>query len=157
MGIFIASGRFMNSSPDSAGDSLAKRVLVVDSQEMVRTLLCRILTTWGFACHPASSLLSAYRAVLTEAPFDAVVCDYELPDGNAYNLVSLMREHGLKAPTVAPVGSLAPMAPPDSGVELLRKPFDPSELKTALERMLGVRLPDGESSWRRPGRPAVRA
>jgi DNA-binding NtrC family response regulator len=130
----------MNSSPLNAADSSTKKVLIVDGQEMIRSLLCRMLKSWGLACHPASDLLSAYRAVLSEGPFDAVVCDYELPDGNAFNLIALMREHGLRAPAVVPVGSLVPMARPEEGVELLAKPFDPIELKGALERMLGIGL-----------------
>jgi DNA-binding NtrC family response regulator len=131
----------MNSPPfHAAGDAPIGRVLVVDGQEMVRCLLCRILKSWGLACHPATNLMSAYRAALSEGPFDAVVCDYELPDGNADNLAALMREHGIMTPIVAPIGSLAPMTKHEPGVELLAKPFDPIDLKAVLERMLGVGL-----------------
>jgi DNA-binding NtrC family response regulator len=131
----------MNVFPNSAIDSPTKRVLIVDSQEMVRSVLCRMLKSWGLGCHPASNLLGAYRAVMSEGPFDAVVCDYELSDGNAFDLAALMRERGITAPMVAPVGSPEPLAKPAAGVELLAKPFDPIELKRALERALGIRLP----------------
>jgi DNA-binding NtrC family response regulator len=130
----------MNSSPFDATDFPIKKVLIVDSQEMIRSLLCRMLKSWGLACQAAPDLLSAYRAMVSEGPFDAVVCEYELPDGNASNLIALMREHGLAAPTVVPVGSLASAGKPEAGVKLLTKPFDPIELRRVLERMLGIGL-----------------
>ena len=130
----------MNSSSLDAANSPAKKVLIVDSQEMVRSLLCRMLKSWGLACHPAPDIFSACQAALSDGPFDAVVCDYELPDGNAYNLIEHMRRHGFKAPAVVPVAALAPTVRPQAGVELLAKPFDPIELKGALERTLGVSL-----------------
>jgi DNA-binding NtrC family response regulator len=146
----------MNSSPSSASDAPTKKVLIVDNQEMIRSLLCRMMKSWGLDCHAAPNLLSAYRALLSEGPFDAVVCDYELPDGNAYNLIAFMREHGVMAPIVAPVGLLAPVAKPAAGVELLAKPFDPIELKRALERMLGICLRKEENPKQGEERAAVR-
>jgi CheY-like chemotaxis protein len=130
----------MNPPLFDPANSPTKKVLIVDSQEMIRSLLCRMLKSWGLACHPAPNLMSAYRAALWDGPFDAVVCDYELADGNAYNLIALMREHGVTAPTVVPVGSCVAKTRHEAGVEYLAKPFDPIELREALERMLGVCL-----------------
>ena len=147
----------MNSSSLDAANSPAKKVLIVDSQEMVRSLLCRMLKSWGLACHPAPDIFSACQAALSDGPFDAVVCDYELPDGNAYNLIEHMRRHGFKAPAVVPVAALAPTLRPQAGVELLAKPFDPTELRGALERSLGVCLPKEAEPRQKKERAAVRA
>ena len=147
----------MNAHPSAANDSPTKKVLIVDSQEMVRSLLCRMLKSWGLACQPAPNLMSARRAVLTEGPFDAVVCDHDLPDGNVYDLIAHMREHGMMAPTVAPVACRVPTARREAGVELLVKPFDPTELKCALERMLGICLPKEADPTQGRERAAIRA
>jgi len=144
----------MNSSPLNAADSPAKKVLIVDGQEMIRSLLCRMLKSWGLDSHPVPDLLSACRAVVSEGPFDAVVCDYELPDGNVCAMVALMREDEV-AP--APAGSVDGAMQPETGVELLTKPFDPIELKRALERMLGIGLRKEEDPAQGRERAAVRA
>jgi DNA-binding NtrC family response regulator len=146
-----------SSSSNTAAASPAKKILIVDSQEMIRSLLCRRLKAWGLDCHSAANLASACRAAQSGGPFDAVVCDYKLPDGNALHLIAHMREHGVMAPTVVPVGSADAMARPEAGVELLAKPFDPSELKEALERMLGIGLRKEESPTQGRERAAVRA
>jgi DNA-binding NtrC family response regulator len=147
----------MNSPSLDAANSPNKKVLIVDSQEMVRSLLCRMLKSWGLDCHPAPDIFSACQAVLSEGPFDAVVCDYELPDGTAYNLIAHMRKHRMKTPAIVPVGALAPTVRPEAGVELLAKPFDPTELRGALERSLGVCLPKDAEPRQKKERAAVRA
>lgn len=97
---------------------------------------------WGLSSCSASNLIEACQAVVSEGPLDAVICDYELPDGNAYNLIAWMRQHHLNVPTIVPFGALRPLAEPDAGVELLFRPFDAEELKATLERILGIGAPE---------------
>jgi len=146
----------MKSSSVNAADSPPKRILIVDGQEMIRSLLCRILKSWGLDCHPATDLLSACRAVISEGPFDAVVCDYEMPDGNVCAMVALMRGHEAVTPAAASAGSVDATAKSEAGVELLAKPFDPIELKGALERTLGVSLRTAPEPAKRKERAAAR-
>jgi DNA-binding NtrC family response regulator len=109
-------------------------VLIVDEQEMIRTILASLLQSWGFTTHIARDLLSACRMVVSDGPYDAIICNYDLPDGNAFNLVDWMHEQELVVPTIVPYGALPPMEEPQGNVKLLSKPYDPVELRQAIER-----------------------
>jgi DNA-binding NtrC family response regulator len=116
---------------------------------MIREILCRILQSWGMVTHTAPNLISACRAVVTEGPFDVIICNYDLPDGNAYNLVDWIHEQGLKVPTLVPYGTLMPTsAPHHREVKLLAKPFDPVDLRAAIENLTHCRLCGSEHGTR---------
>ena len=61
----------MNSSSLDTANPPTKKVLIVDSQEMVRSLLCRMLKSWGLACHPAPDVVSACQDVVILFVVDA--------------------------------------------------------------------------------------
>lgn len=120
-------------SPNSAQQS-PKCVLVVDSQAMIRTVLTSLLQSWGYRGHPADGLIAACRAVVSEGPFDAVICNAELPDGTAFDLIRWMRGHDLHVPTIIPYGVALPgQLEAQENVTLLAKPFDPAKLHAAIQ------------------------
>lgn len=60
--------------------SFTRKVLVVDDEPIIRTLIAERLATSGFECFTAADALSAKRVMLKEDP-DALVVDLDLGDG----------------------------------------------------------------------------
>src|ERR1700682_1064722 len=69
---------------DAVGDGL--RALVVDDEEVVRSVVLEVLEGMGFAVGPADSL-GAARKQLAAAAWDLLVVDKNLPDGSGLALV----------------------------------------------------------------------
>jgi DNA-binding NtrC family response regulator len=130
-------------------------VLIVDDQEMIRTILASFLKSWGFTTHIARDLISACRMVVSDGPFDVIICNYDLPDGNAYNLVDWMREQGLVVPTVVPYGNPPPTNEHKDNVKLLSRPFDPLELREVIEHAAHEGASKRTRSARRRRKPAA--
>lgn len=108
-------------------------MLIVDEDEIVRTVLATLLQSWNYTTTIARNLIGACHLVISDGPFDAIVCNYELPDGNAFDLFYWMQEQELEVPTIVPYGALRPMTAPQANVKLLEKPLDPAELRVAIE------------------------
>src|SRR5260370_27075386 len=68
---------------DAGGDGL--RALVVDDEEVVRSVVLEVLEGMGFAVGPADSLSDA-RKKLGAAAWDLLVVDKNLPDGSGLEL-----------------------------------------------------------------------
>jgi len=66
------------------------KILIVDDEEQLRSLLTRIITLEGFTVHEAGSLNEASR-VLAREPIDVVLCDVKLPDGSGVDFVRQTR------------------------------------------------------------------
>ncbi|MBE0651126.1 MAG: sigma-54-dependent Fis family transcriptional regulator [Bacteroidales bacterium] len=62
-----------------------KKVLLIDDEEKLRSLLTRIITLEGFDISQATDCKSALKK-LEQADFDVVICDVKLPDGNGIEL-----------------------------------------------------------------------
>ena len=113
---------------------MSKRVLIVDEQQMIRSILTSFVRSWGFTARVAADLNGACHVVVSDGPFDAVICNDELPDGNAFDLVDWMYEQGLEVPTIVPCGALRPLKEPRAMVTMLSKPFDPADIRDVIER-----------------------
>lgn len=62
-----------------------KKVLIIDDEEKLRSLLTRIITLEGFDISQATDCKSALKK-LEQSDFDVVICDVKLPDGNGIEL-----------------------------------------------------------------------
>src|SRR5260370_7848897 len=105
------------------------RALVVDDEEVVRSVVLEVLEGMGFAVGPADSLGEA-RKQLAAAAWDLLVVDKNLPDGSGLALV-----HELGARDVdAQILVMSGYAPISSAVEARQaglaacaaKPFYPT-------------------------------
>lgn len=72
------------------------RILIIDDEEQLRSLLTRIVTLEGFAVLEAGSLKEATR-ILAKDHIDVIICDVKLPDGSGVNFV---KETRLKFPLI---------------------------------------------------------
>ena len=112
----------------------SKHVLVVDEQQIIRSILTSFVHSWGFTARAAADLSGACRMIVADGPFDDVICNYELPDGNAFDLVDWMHEQGLEVPTIVPYNASRAVKAPRATVTMLTKPFDPADIRDAIER-----------------------
>ena len=63
-----------------------KRILIIDDEEKLRNLLTRIIKLEGFAVTEAGTLKAGTK-LLEKEPFDIILCDVKLPDGNGVDFV----------------------------------------------------------------------
>ncbi|MBK7557595.1 MAG: sigma-54-dependent Fis family transcriptional regulator [Chitinophagaceae bacterium] len=63
-----------------------KKILIIDDEIKLRSLLCRIIKLEGFMVTEAGTLKAAVK-LLEKESFDVVLCDVKLPDGNGVNFV----------------------------------------------------------------------
>lgn len=123
-------------------------VLVVEDEPAVRGLLTELLEAEGFRVEAAGTLDGARRA-LEEAPWDLVVLDRGLPDGDGLELCRSLRAN--EATRTLPVLVVSARMRVEERVVGLRggaddylgKPFHPAEL-AARARALTRRWPRAE-------------
>jgi CheY-like chemotaxis protein len=106
-----------------------KRVLVVDDEEPIRSLVSAFVRHLGHASQTAASGPEALR-LLETSKFDVVVSDFSMPDMNGDQLVEEIRKRGLDVPTVFITGTEL-----EGEVQqmVLYKPFSLSAFRDVLE------------------------
>ena len=67
-----------------------KRILIIDDEEKLRTLLARIISLEGFEVLLAGDAKSALKK-LDQVDIDVVLCDVKLPDGNGVELSQMIK------------------------------------------------------------------
>jgi two-component system NtrC family response regulator len=68
-----------------------RRVLIIDDEEKLRTLLTRIISLEGFEVLEAGDCKTALKK-LEQHDIDVVLCDVKLPDGNGVELAKKIKE-----------------------------------------------------------------
>jgi two-component system, NtrC family, response regulator len=67
------------------------KILIVDDEEKLRSLLGRLLKLEGHVITEAGNLKVAYKTIETEEP-DIVLCDVKLPDGNGIDFITEVKK-----------------------------------------------------------------
>ncbi|ANB18045.1 hybrid sensor histidine kinase/response regulator [Dokdonella koreensis] len=114
------------------------RVLLVDDDGPSRTLLADGLSDSGLDVDDVGTAIDALRQARSGHRYDAIVADYELPDGDGASLLHRLRSLQPDARQVLISGrsDLTELAAPP--VAILHKPFAP-------ERLADLLLDDGEA------------
>lgn len=68
-----------------------KKVLIIDDEEKIRTLLSRLISLEDFDVYQAIDCANALN-VLEKIEIDVVLCDVKLPDGNGVEFTKLLKE-----------------------------------------------------------------
>lgn len=68
-----------------------RRVLIIDDEEKIRTLLARIISLEGFEVLQADDCKAALKK-LEQNEFDVILCDVKLPDGNGVELAKKIKD-----------------------------------------------------------------
>ncbi|MCK1516630.1 response regulator [Bradyrhizobium sp. 190] len=116
------------------------RVLVVDDQADVRTMISIVLRIHQFEIVEAESAASALK-LFEEASFDLAIVDIFLEGTNGSDLIAALRGRVPGLPVIAISGMTAldflSETPEVSNVVCLQKPFRPPDLMRAIEAALG--------------------
>ncbi|HMQ60521.1 MAG TPA: sigma-54 dependent transcriptional regulator [Flavilitoribacter sp.] len=67
-----------------------RRILIIDDEEKIRTLLARIIAYEGFEVLKAADFNTAWKE-LEQNDIDVVFCDVKLPDGNGVEMVKKIK------------------------------------------------------------------
>jgi DNA-binding NtrC family response regulator len=119
--------------------STSKRILLVDDDVSVLSMLTRALTTYDLTvAHDGAEAL----AVAHGRPVDLLITDYLMPAMTGDELIARMRESrpGLKCLVITGHGDLLERESPDwwREVEHLAKPFRIQALRDAVENILAA-------------------
>lgn len=71
--------------------SALKKILIIDDEEKLRSLLTRIISLEGFEVVQASDCRSGLKK-LVQTDIDVVLCDVKLPDGSGVELAKAIKE-----------------------------------------------------------------
>jgi CheY-like chemotaxis protein len=109
--------------------------LVVEGNPAQRRVAAALLRRWGMHPVECESGAAAVRAV-EASRYRVALVDTRLPDMESLALVRKLREAGEPAPT--PILLVRVSEYPPEGFVSVAKPLDPSDVRRALERVLGV-------------------
>jgi two-component system phosphate regulon response regulator OmpR len=129
--------------------AMTARLLLIDDDQRLTSMLGDYLSAAGFAVQAAGSLAQG-RALLAESSFDLLVLDLMLPDGDGLDFCRELR--GEARTRRLPVLMLSARGEPTDrilGLELgaddyLAKPFEPRELQARVKALLRRVEPDGD-------------
>jgi PAS domain S-box-containing protein len=117
----------------------APRILVIDDELVVRSLLRRSLERRGYQVTDAAGGQAGLRALTAEPP-DLVVLDISMPEVDGPEVLRRLRQQGLTLPVLITSGNVEPALErrlePGSFQGFLRKPFSIAELMAAIEGLL---------------------
>jgi CheY-like chemotaxis protein len=113
-------------------DGYGKRVLVVDDDHDVRTIICTILIEAGYNVYEACDGLEAVDA-LKKRRYDALLTDYHMPKMDGLELLDLTQAMWPNLPVIlassdSQLADRAGNSLLDPVYALLEKPFERSEL-----------------------------
>ena len=119
------------------------RILVLDDDIGVCTVLTRILQDQQYDVYTSQSVISAAET-LAERSFDAYLLDYRLADGTGLQVAEQVRQQGSTAPIILISGygatDIAAKAVTLDIFEVLQKPFTRETICNALDRALSHAL-----------------
>lgn len=114
-------------------------VMVVDDQERMRTMLCRLLAAEGHVTEPIPDGETALDRLARDG-VDLVLLDLVLPGANGMQVLMRLRERGFQSPVIvlsAVPDVAARVDALDLGaVDFVAKPFHTAELMARVRRIL---------------------
>lgn len=116
-----------------------KRVLVVDDEEGIRSLLRMTLSAKGFEVEAAGTA-SAALSLVDQKTFDGIFCDIGLPDQSGLEVLKAVKRTAPECPVIIITAyasiETAIQAVRGGASDYIQKPFDPEEIILALEKVL---------------------
>ena len=114
------------------------RILVVDDEELIREIICNVLTQAGFECHPINSGAEALTVLRIDDNYSAVVSDVIMDGMDGLTLLSKIRLDHPDLPVVMVTAvhdiSVALAAIRNGAYDYLLKPFEREQLLASVRR-----------------------
>ena len=133
-------------------------VLVVEDEKPLREILGEFLSARGLKIFAAANCLEAEHICRNQRP-DAAILDYELPDGNALQLLTRVKSIDTAIPIIILTGhgsiQLAVDAIKLGAAEFLTKPVDLNALYIILQRSLENRRNQQSESGEKSRPPCI--
>ncbi len=132
-----------SSSPSSSFEfSRPRHVLLVDDDADVVRSLGRVLRARGYLVTTTTNALHAVELV-TQADFDVILSDINMPDMDGIELLRRVRDHDLHVPVILltgrPTVDTAVMALEHGALHYLTKPVHMDTLEHALDKAVHLR------------------
>src|SRR5262245_6485798 len=125
----------------------AAKILVVDDEKSILSLLKEALTQWGYQVSTASSAVEAL-GMLKNGLFDALISDIRMPDMTGLDLLREIRKQDETIEVVMMTGyptiASAVQALKEGAYDYLSKPLILDELRHLMARMMERRFLRGE-------------
>jgi signal transduction histidine kinase/CheY-like chemotaxis protein len=135
------------SGPSPTGPAMRRgRALVVEDEEAIRRVMCRLLRGAGFEVAAARTGAEALDSVATSGPLDLVVTDVVLPQMSGPELVRRLRASRPQLRVLYVSGHGAANLGEVGGEPLVPKPFTSEQLLAEVDAM----FPVDPSSWPTP-------
>lgn len=117
-----------------------KHILIVEDNVPINKLFCKNLVANGFACQGVFRVDEAIQS-LQSCAFDAIVLDFELPDGYGIQIIDHLNQHRMNIPTVVVSAStrvleLKHYRQHHLVKDILVKPVSPRQLSTVMYNIL---------------------
>src|SRR4029434_2362771 len=127
-------------------DLIPPRVLVVDDERYIRSLLSELLAAWGCQADLAASGTEGLR-LFKQKSYDLVLTDYVMPAGSGLELVENVRNRDAAVGVIMLTGSGADLDGHGRrlGFKLLRKPLQIDQLEAAVKQALSDRKSESEN------------
>ena len=123
---------------------LQARILIVDDQDVMVSLLEQMLRTAHYAC-VSSTLISSEVAALHEANhYDLILLDIQMPDMDGFEVMEQLRKcepsGTLPVLVISAQPNHKPRAIRSGANDFISKPFDVPEILSRVHNMLESRL-----------------
>ena len=131
------------SAQDAQNTSRSTRVLLVDDQQTIVRILERVLRRRGYEVVTAMSVADAVRAISGATdPFDLLLSDVMLPDGDGTSVADAARSQWPDLPVLFMSGYSADHVPQaevtSEHIAFIQKPFTPPKLVAAIEALMAT-------------------
>jgi DNA-binding NtrC family response regulator len=110
----------------------APRILIVDDDDAVRSLLATALRAEGYAVITATNAWGALVEI-GWAACDVILTDLRMPVMDGDELVHILHNRGDRTPVIAMTG-VTNQSPAEEGITCLRKPFDIETVLAMVEK-----------------------
>lgn len=132
-----SEARTDGGTPGDLHEHEGVRILVVDDEEMVRSVLARLLTLRNHTVVEAASGPEALSLVESEA-FDIVFADQAMPEMSGRELAGELRDRYPELPIVLLTGDTEVGMPDEVVDKVMGKPFQLAGLQNAIRELLGA-------------------